>query len=173
MAGVVATQLILARNEDAAVFVTRLAAYHCGFSFEAHLFTREEREYDGFELLHRRRKPGEPPPDELLRLGIEFSDGRRAANVGSIMSGSSFAAIAIDDEAREPDPEKDISFMSGGGGGSMTHTRTDYWVWPLPPPGRLRFICEWPAYGIGESAAELGADEIREAAERARPVWNT
>jgi hypothetical protein len=46
-----------------------------------------------------------------------------------------------------------------------------YWVWPLPPPGPVTFVCEWPAHGIGESRADVDARLIREAAVRAVPLW--
>lgn len=147
LAGVVPLELLLARNEEAAVFIARIAAYRCGFAFEVHLFTKGERDYDGFEMLHRARSPLDELPDELLRLGVEFSDGRRAVSLGTVFEGSSFG-LSVSDDA-EPDPATDISLVSGGGGGSMRHTRTDYWVWPLPPGGPVRFVCQWPAFDIG------------------------
>jgi hypothetical protein len=35
----------------------------------------------------------------------------------------------------------------------------------------LAFVCEWPARGIGESRAEIGAGSILEAAGRALTFW--
>src|SRR5256885_6760927 len=46
-----------------------------------------------------------------------------------------------------------------------------YWVWPLPPPGPVAFVCEWPAFGIPESRAELHARLILDAAARAVELW--
>ncbi len=46
-----------------------------------------------------------------------------------------------------------------------------YWVWGLPPPGPLVFVCEWPARGIGQSRMQADARLVLEAAERAVPIW--
>jgi hypothetical protein len=57
---------------------------------------------------------------------------------------------------------------AGGGGGRWLQT---CWVWPLPPPGSLGFVCEWPAAGIGLSLVEIEAQLIIDAAERAEFLW--
>jgi hypothetical protein len=49
----------------------------------------------------------------------------------------------------------------------------DAWVWGLPPPGPLAFVCEWPARGIPETRAKMDAGLVLEAADRAMPVWPT
>jgi hypothetical protein len=46
-----------------------------------------------------------------------------------------------------------------------------YWVWPLPPPGPVEFVCEWPLHGIAESRGALDAQLIVDAAARAIPLW--
>ncbi len=46
-----------------------------------------------------------------------------------------------------------------------------YWVWGLPPPGPLVFVCEWPARGIGQSRMQADARLVLETAERAVPIW--
>ena len=47
----------------------------------------------------------------------------------------------------------------------------DVWIWGLPPPGPLAFVCEWPARGIPESRVEIDAGLVLEAAGRAVPIW--
>jgi hypothetical protein len=47
----------------------------------------------------------------------------------------------------------------------------DYWIWPLPPPGAVTFVCEWPKLEIPESQATIEGEAIREAAGRAERVW--
>jgi hypothetical protein len=47
----------------------------------------------------------------------------------------------------------------------------NWWVTPLPPPGRLEFVCEWPAAGIALTRVEVDADPIREAATRVTTLW--
>jgi hypothetical protein len=47
----------------------------------------------------------------------------------------------------------------------------DVWVWGLPPPGPLAFVCEWPARGIPETRVEIDAGLVLEAAGRAVAIW--
>jgi hypothetical protein len=44
-------------------------------------------------------------------------------------------------------------------------------AWPLPPPGPVGFICQWPAQGIAESRVEIDARLILAAAARAVDLW--
>jgi hypothetical protein len=174
VAGVVPVELVLARNDEAAVFVTRIAAYPQGFELEANVVTRTPRHFRGdyFDLMYEAGTPeGEIPP-ELLRLGVEFSDGRRASSLGEMLDGSSTALTAVAGDEEPPDPERDVFMTPGGGGGSARRSTQSYWIWPLPPPGLLTFVCEWPAFDIAETAVELDAETIREASRRARPVWS-
>lgn len=50
----------------------------------------------------------------------------------------------------------------GGTAGSW-----NYWLWPLPPPGPLTFVCAWPSQGLLPTKAEIDAAPLREAASRA------
>jgi hypothetical protein len=45
------------------------------------------------------------------------------------------------------------------------------WVWGLPPPGPLAFVCEWPARHIPESRAVIDARLVLDAAGRVVPIW--
>src|SRR5215475_11215845 len=38
------------------------------------------------------------------------------------------------------------------------------WVWPLPPPGPVVFVCRWPAIALPESIAAIDARAILAAA---------
>ena len=174
VAGVVPAELVLARNDDAAVYVTRIAAYPQGFEFDAVLATRKPmRARESFlDLIYDPDRPeGEIPP-ELLRLGVAFSDGRRASSFGEMVGGTSTVLAAAGEDEDQPDPERDIIMEAGGGSGGMRHSTQSYWVWPLPAPGALTFVCEWPAFEIGEATAEIDAERVREASRRARSVWD-
>jgi hypothetical protein len=57
----------------------------------------------------------------------------------------------------------------GGGGGGRFHQ--GYWVSPLPPPGPIALVCEWPAAGISLARYELDAQLLVDAAERARAIF--
>jgi hypothetical protein len=94
-------------------------------------------------------------PERFLRLAVQFADGGLATN--------------LDGWTDEPSPPM-LTGHRGGGGGDRRWD-TGYWVWPLPPPGPVTFICEWPAYGIAESRSEIDGRLILDAAGRARQIW--
>jgi hypothetical protein len=103
---------------------------------------------------------GEPPtdgavPDEFLRFGIEFADGRRVSNLDR-------------DELDDP-PE--IALWELGGESESNYCRCEWYLWPLPAEGDLVLVCEWPAFGIVEKRTTLNGDAVRSAAKRARNVW--
>lgn len=60
---------------------------------------------------------------------------------------------------------------SGGGSSSDGEAEQEFWIWPVPESGDIELVCEWPAYGIGESRLTVSGDELRAAAARARVVW--
>ena len=130
--GVVALDLLLVRNSRAAVAVTRLAAYASGFEFELRVVTAgDDDELDPMLFgphMHLLRGAGVPVIDHL-HLGVRFADGSKATNTqprpGPV------------DEA--PDPP---IFVTGSGGGGNGGWEQDCWVWPLPPPGPLKFVRE-------------------------------
>jgi hypothetical protein len=103
--------------------------------------------------------PDEPLPPEFLRLGVQFADGDVATNLGR----PSFPSP-------DSEPTGPVLLSDGGGGGGRRYDMR-YWLWPLPPPGPVSFVCEWPARGIPESRAELDAQLILRAAERAIHLW--
>jgi hypothetical protein len=172
VAGVLPLELVLGKDDEAAVFITRIAAYPAGFEFDAELVTKKPTRGDPFELFYNPERPRDEIPRELVRLAVGFADGRRATSFGAALGGSTAIALGTSSEDKPPDPSRDILMTPGAGGGSERHSTTRYWVWPLPPPGPLTFACEWPAFGIEETTVEIDAALVREAAERARSVWS-
>jgi hypothetical protein len=96
----------------------------------------------GFELLiEARTRPGEGEPfshrmfdtrsDEFLRVGVQFDDGRRATNLEE-----------FDWEGEAPDI-------------LLQRRHETYWVYPLPPPGPVTVVVEWPAFGIAETRIDV------------------
>jgi hypothetical protein len=61
--------------------------------------------------------------------------------------------------------------MPGAASGSGRRHDSAYWVWPLPPPGQLTIVCQWPAYAIEESSTMIDAQVILDAAARASLLW--
>jgi hypothetical protein len=135
---------------SSAVAITGLLAYRHGFEF---FVTRLFRPV--------KRKTGPPNPggprrgEEPLKIGVEFADGGQAFTGG-------WVDIGYADE-----PDRPFVYP----GGSMTKpNRMDgrWWVWPLPPPGRLDFICR---LGEAETRLSIDAQPILEASHRSTQAW--
>ena len=62
----------------------------------------------------------------------------------------------------EGDPPGPLLWPGGGGGGGDRWDQS-YWLWPLPPPGPVAFVVEWPSEGIELTRHELDAAPILEA----------
>jgi hypothetical protein len=120
---------------------SRLVSYPVGFEVTLDAFTRSPHWGDAFEAMGEwGRSEDDRPPSELLLYGVEFADGRKASNLGGMFGGSVVAVAAT--EEPELDPDKDISLVPGGGHGGRRHSRQELWIWPLPPPGPVAFVCE-------------------------------
>jgi hypothetical protein len=153
--------LVLARSARAVVTLGALTVYPSGFEFDYLVRSRDEELGQLLpEHLHRARARGASSdlPAELFRFGIEFADGAR---VTSLQPTLPFAG---------PDSPGPV-MVPRGGGGSFDRWLGHWWVWPLPPPGRLAFVCEWPAAEIGLARVEIDADAVRDAADRAEMLW--
>jgi hypothetical protein len=150
-------RLLLARTADVAVAVVDATAYPTGLEFRV-MVRRRERDrlaFDdplGFHGLHR----GELAPD-VLRFGVQLSDGSKATSLDGFPP------------ARVEPPGPVLMRRGGGGGGGQWDL--GFWLYPLPPPGPLAFVCEWPSESIGLTRQEIDADVIRAAADRAEVLW--
>jgi hypothetical protein len=161
----VPVELLLARTPDVAVTVTGVVAYAEGFELTCSVRLRHRSDPHAwpFDLQGPTRPPfkgGELPPD-LLRFGLQYSDGAKATSVGP---------------GRTPPPDPQAApqgpvLMPQGGGGGGHRWEHQFWVWPVPPPGELTFVCEWPAEGIPLTRVTVDAGLIRAAAERAEVLW--
>lgn len=94
--------------------------------------------------------------------GFELSGGQRVANV---------------DPWEEP-PYQDAGWtptrptLTGNGGrGDRRSADRDYWLWPLPPAGPMKVLCQWLQQGIELTVHHIDADAFVEAARRSRPIW--
>ncbi|HZB86440.1 MAG TPA: hypothetical protein VE289_07755 [Gaiellaceae bacterium] len=168
LGGAVPIRLVLAKTSELAVAVLGGMAYPTGFEFKLVIRTRwnpeELDDFDPLELHHRfvrrhgRGSERDIPP-ELLRFGVEFSDGSKATNLQVLWGG--------DPSWQPPSPV----LMPGRGGGGAGNWETEFWVWPLPPEGPLAFVCEWPAREIPLTRLEVDAALVREAAAQAEILW--
>jgi hypothetical protein len=157
--GVAAVELLIATNAKAAVYVGRCSAYPTGFELEVRVLLSADAEDLDPSLNGPYHRPGYRGSnyEEMLKFGVEFSDGRKATNVGVRGTGAS-------------EPEQPVLWGMGGGGGGG-RWRQDFWVWPLPPAGPIAFVCEWPAAGIALCRAETDAQQLLDAATRAVAVF--
>jgi len=163
--GVVPVELLVARSDDAAVVVSRLSAFPDGFELTVHSHLRRSvkrgrRAHLNHPMMwHGVVEPGEPIPDEILRFGVAWPDGGRVTNLNDW------------DRSRPDATEPTHGLQTHSGGGSDREYSQHYWAWPLPTAGPLRFVVEWPSFGIEETTVSIAGDLLVEAAGRARPVW--
>ena len=144
--------VVLARTDEAFVALGGIRAYDEGFALEVRTLVRDGDEHDPFHFgAGARRDP------DVLRLGIQFADGRRA--------------VANADLLRPSEVGGDVVFSGQGGGGGGAAWQREFWIWPLPPPGPVTFVCAWPRFGIEESRTEVDGGLIADAARRALVVW--
>ena len=163
LAGVMPLELVVAKNDLAAVAISRVGAYSAGFEFELVIMLSErgaEADIDP-SLFHpgprRRRGPG--AEGDQLRFGVQFADGSKATNLDRSWA-----------EHRDEPPPGPV-LRTGGGGGGDSEWRQSIWVWPLPPPGPLAFVCEWPVAGIELTRVEIDAQQLIDAAARAQRIF--
>ena len=147
---------MLARTDDVAVAVIDAVAFSIGLNFTVAVLRRTPRdshrpEYPFGRFAHA-RGTREPPPD-LLRFGVEFSDGRKATTLGVPMF------MTAQEEAEPEGP----FLMPGGGSGGDDYWESSFWLWPLPPPGPLVFVVEWPLRRFADTARGRGGDHLEAA----------
>jgi hypothetical protein len=161
--GTAPIELVLARNARAAVAVTKFGACPEGFDFDLVVLAADREEELDPMVMGYMRRPGRRggTQEEMLRFGMQFADGSKVTN----LSGPRFGAPGGGE--RPPGPV--LQGNGGGGGGGEWHHR--YWVWPLPPPGPLAFVCEWPAAGIELTRVEIDAQPLIDAAGRAQEFF--
>lgn len=157
MPAIVALDLDLGSSDVAAVRVTNAGAFPTGLALTLLVLLEDEfGELDPL-LFGRHHRSGARDPggdDSALRLGVQFADGTKATN--------SLAAEPSDPATRA------IVLLPRGGGGGGGRWSQDLWLWPLPPPGPVRFVCDWRAAGIVRTEATVDAALLTEAAGRAR-----
>jgi hypothetical protein len=149
----VALDAVLVRRDDLAIWVADALVYPSGLSFG--LFVQRRRPGD----LHEPPLFFGAPAADGPRFGVQLADGRKVLvePLGDMRPFLERPTRAV------------LRPRSGSGGPGRS--RAEMWLWPLPPPGALTFVCEWAAEGVPESRAQVDATTIVEAAGRAVEMW--
>lgn len=177
--GVVPVELVLGRSESTVVLLTGMRAFPAGL--EMVLGVRVRGSVAGFDLNSElfdgpySHDMGADWQVGRLKWGFEFADGRRVTNVDPIdwadrhdhAGGHRPEPASLSWEREPPRPV----LQGGGGGGGPRDSDRNYWLWPLPPVGRLLVVCQWLARDIAQSTQEISGSAISDAAARARPLW--
>lgn len=156
----VPADIVVIRTDRVAVAVGNLRGYPNGFEFTVHVRSRNREDSFGSDAdpFHRHRiGRDDPDRDQVLRLGVQYADGRRAATT------------------RWPPPrpgdETELYLQVNGGGGSWQDWHQNFWLAPLPPAGPVTFVASWLAYEAPEATAVIDGAAIRAAADRAFELW--
>jgi hypothetical protein len=147
-------QQLLAKTDDVAVVLRGLCAWPNGFELDIRFVGRPPHTPQMHQAFFARFHAGRGP-----RFGFEFSDGRRA--------GSSTARGGFNVDKDENGIPTEPVLMPRGGGGGGGEYRQSFWVWPLPPEGRLVLHFDWPDRGIRDTDLELDGAAVRRAGENA------
>jgi hypothetical protein len=163
--GIVPVELVLARTPQRAIGLTGIRAYPVGFGCTLHLRLREvvpgeQSTFGAFNMFGDGVDPSGEFAAYYLRFGVGFADGRKATNLNQRWDL---------DEGPAPDPP--ALRLVRWEGYDLLSWEVDVWVWGLPPPGPLAFVCHWLAGQIPTSGVEIDARLVLDAARRAVPVW--
>jgi len=159
---VVPIRQVIVRREDLVIAFTGIVAYSLGFAGDLVVLWRQAESPDDVErmdLIHAQHgmyRRGELR-DDFLRFGVEFGDGRRGTNLET----------RFGDEAG---PER-VYVATHGGGGGGSKMSWHYWVRPLPPPGPVALVVEWPVLDVPTTRHEVDAQPILDAAAESEPFW--
>jgi hypothetical protein len=160
----VASFLVLHRSTDLAIAVPGLVAFPTGLKFSLLVKTRKPRLLEPMGRMGPWQGHGRmagATNDEVLRFGVLFADGGKATNH------SREFGFEPDDEPQGP-----LLTEQGGGGGGYTW-KQGYWLWPLPPPGQLVFVCQWTAAGVDETRVGIEMAPVIDAARDAVTLWDS
>jgi len=153
-------RLVLGQTAEVAVVLLDVVAYSTGLTLRLAIqLHHDAADIDPHQVMMdmRGRQPGSR--DDALRFGVEFSDGRKATNLGPRFPAPD-----------EPPPR--IRLVNHGGGGGSGHSwRAGYWVYPLPTPGPLTLAIAWLGGGIPEHTHTIDADPIIDAAALSTVLW--
>jgi hypothetical protein len=143
-------------NDQVAIVVTGFYAYPIGFSFSLVTLSRLNPPPASLSFHHRGMEGQRSTPRGELRFGIQFSDGSKLFQ-------NTHAVPGADSSLR--------SLRSRGGGGGGRKWNHEFWCEPLPPKGSMDFVFEWGDFSLPETAIDVDATAVIDAATRAIGLW--
>jgi hypothetical protein len=136
------------RTDRLAITMDEFRAFPDGFNAALLVIARPGHTVDE-RAIHPDRVMG----PGRLRIGLEFSDGRRGYLT------------------RDPDPQGAFAIRFRGGGGSQFRVRQRLWVHAIPAPGQMDLVVAWRDEGMPETRLGIPTDHIIDAIGRVAPVW--
>lgn len=157
---------VLGRTGDVAVALMGAQAYSSGVTLQVAVRLRREPAGPLRSSMHDLidGRGGADDVDQRLLLGLEYSDGRIATNLGGLRRLSGL------DEDRADDVREPVLIPNGGGGGDR-HWDQTYWLSPSPPSGPLTVVCTWTAFAVAETLTVLDGAAFAEASSRSEVLW--
>lgn len=144
----VSVQVEPIRTDRLAITMDQFRAFPEGFKVELLAIARP-----GHTIDDRGMHPDRPMGPGRLRIGLEFSDGRRGYLTRDMVHRGAFA----------------IRYL--GGGGSHFQIRLRLWVRAVPAPGHMDLVVAWADEEVPESRLVIPTDEIIEAISRVASIW--
>jgi hypothetical protein len=164
LGGLVPLRLVMLRGASFHLSFGQFLAYPTGIEFVIEIRWKTEPGDPQSHRLVSSLATGFGPPEEALRAGVRFSDGRLAATDRAMRDYVPFL--------EQENPAGPLLWPQGGhGSGERIEQR--HWLWPLPPSGPLTFGIIWPAQSIPETTVTTDATPFIEAATRVEPLWGT
>lgn len=171
---VLAVEQTVARSANVVVRLPTIRAFPLGCMLDVEVVTRQGglSEDDWWDLhssvysVYFRSRGNGQLPRKLLRLGIRYSDGRKATTIEQRLR-----------RVRASDEPPTGPLLSWSPGSSGMHGRKlgfsgfGLWLWPLPPAESFEFAVEWPFGGIALTITELDGAAVVAAASRSAPYW--
>ena len=163
----------LRRSPTMVVAVKSADVYSTGCSFSlSWLFRRgEQTDHEWADMQHLFFQPGMgirrgKERQTGLMFGVQLPDGSKAS------TGSQGPHGLMETGGQEPDPPTLVLNNSGGSGADDEFVGTgNLWMWPLPPAGELRLVCQWLDFGLEETSITLDGAQLRVAAAGTQKYW--
>jgi len=134
---------VLARTDSFVVVLDRVVAYPTGVELGVTVRTADDPVFGSFDDMRRRTWSGTSAfPGESLRIDAVFAGGAG-----------------------------DVHLVAVNGSGTQTRFDQRFWLEPLPPPGPLGLVVEWPRRDLPATRVDIDAGVIIEAAGRAEVLW--